>query len=540
MAHWWENKVIYQIYPKSFKDTNGDGVGDLPGIIEKLDYLEKLGIGGIWLSPIFKSPQADNGYDVSDYQDIDPLFGTLEDLDILIAEADKRGIKIILDLVLNHTSDEHHWFQEALKGEDNPYYDYYIWREGDPDNLPNDMISTFGGGPSWKYIPELDKLYFHHFHPKQPDLNWENRQMRQEIYDMINWWIDKGVGGFRLDVIDCLAKDIDNSQMVVYPDIHEIIKELSEQCFKGTDILTVGEVHSANVEEAKIWSNPDGSELSMVFQFEHSRLDQEDGKSKFDLAPLDFMELKDVLSKWQTDLNGEGWNSLFFENHDMPRIISRWGNDKEYRTESAKMFGTLIHGMQGTPYIYQGQEIGMTNFDWRDIDRYRDVESINLYHDRLAEGYDEEDIYDSLIAKGRDNSRTPVQWDDSENAGFSEGTPWIDVIENYKEINVADQEDDENSVLNHYRRLVEFRTKHPIIVYGEYELLLPEDEEVFAYRRTYEGDEVVVICNFYGNEIERPLEELVDGLDLVISSHESVDDVDTLRPYESRMYYKKA
>lgn len=539
MQHWWQDKVLYQIYPRSYKDTNGDGIGDIPGIIDKLDYLEELGIGGIWLSPIFKSPQADNGYDVADYEDIEPMLGTLSDLDELIAEADKRGIKIILDLVLNHTSDEHYWFQEALKGPDNPYYDYYIWRDGNPDVLPNDMGSTFSG-PAWTYHEEMGQWYFHQYHKKQPDLNWDNQAMRQDIYDMINRWIDKDVGGFRLDVIDHLAKDVDQGQLIRYPEIHDIIKELSENCFQGKDVLTVGEAWSATLDESKLWSNPDGSELSMVFQFEHIGLDQVEGKEKWDLFPLDFMKLKEVLSRWQVGLHNKGWNSLFFENHDVPRIISRWGNDKEHRVQSAKMFGTLIHGMQGTPYIYQGQEIGMTNAHWDDINKYRDVESLNMHADRLNRGYTEESIMESLMAKSRDNARTPMQWDASDNAGFTDGQPWIDVNDNYTEINVATQIDDEDSIFNHYKALLQFRKDYPVIVDGTYELLWADDEEVFAYRRKLDGAELIVVCNFYDNELERDVSAITEDMEVLLVSYPVIDDANTLRPYESRIYFKQA
>lgn len=534
MQHWWQDKVIYQIYPKSFKDTDGDGLGDLQGVISKLDYLENLGIGGIWLSPVFKSPQVDNGYDVSDYEDIDPIFGTMEDMQELIEKADEHNIKIILDLVLNHTSDQHRWFQEALKGPENKYFDYYIWREE-----PNGIVSSFGG-TAWTYVEDLGLYYYHHYAPEQPDLNWENEDMRHDIYKMINNWIDRGVGGFRLDVIDELAKDIDNEEIIRYPQIHDIIRELSHYCFQGKDILTVGETWSANIEEAKNWSNPDGSELSMVFQFEHSLLDQEDGKSKFDLVPLDLMDLKEVLSRWQTDLKDEGWNSLFFENHDLPRIVSRWGNDQEYREQSAKMFATLIHGMQGTPYIYQGQELGMTNPHWRDINKYEDVESINLYNERLEAGYTEAEIYDSLEAKSRDNARTPMQWDDSKHAGFTDGEPWIDLNSNYKEINAKDQVDDENSVYNHYKQLVNLRKGSKLLVYGDYELILADDPEVFAYKRSLDDEELIVICNFYEHTLDRDIEKLLDGHELIVESYEDLEDTNVLRPYESRMYYKKA
>ncbi len=534
MKHWWQDEVFYQIYPKSYKDTNGDGIGDLPGIIEELDYLQDLGIGAIWLSPIFTSPQADNGYDVADYEDVDPMFGTLEDLDELIAEADKRGIKIVLDLVLNHTSDEHYWFQEALKSKDNPYHDYYIWSDNGPDDLPNDIESAFGG-PTWKYVPHLEQWYYHHYDVKQPDLDWTNPKMRQEIYAMINRWIDRGVGGFRLDVIDEIAKDIPNKEIVRYPEIYDLIEELSANCFQrdDVDVVTVGEVWSANPERAKRWSKEDGSLLSMVFQLEHSLLDQRE--NKYDLKPLNFLELKKTFSKWQTELQEQGWGSLVWENHDLPRVVSRWGNDKELRTESAKMFATLYLGLRGTPYIYQGQEIGMTNHHWRDISKYDDVEAINLFNERTQNGYTEAEVYDSLEVKSRDNARTPMQWDDSKNAGFTTGTPWIDVTDNYKDVNVASEVNDPNSIFNHYKKLIKLRKNNDVFLNGSYELLLEDDEEVFAYKRGTDEQELLVICNFYGNTIERELEDLVGDSELVLANYD-IEDINTLKPYEARMY----
>ncbi len=534
MKHWWQDEVFYQIYPKSYKDTNEDGIGDLPGIIEKLDYLKDLGIGAIWLSPIFTSPQADNGYDVADYEDVDPMFGTLEDLDELIAEADKRGIKIVLDLVLNHTSDEHYWFQEALKGKDNPYHDYYIWSDNGPDDLPNDIESAFGG-PTWKYVPHLEQWYYHHYDVKQPDLDWTNPKMRQEIYAMINRWIDRGVGGFRLDVIDEIAKDIPNKEIVRYPEIYDLIEELSANCFQrdDVDVVTVGEVWSANPERAKRWSKEDGSLLSMVFQLEHSLLDQRE--NKYDLKPLNFLKLKETFSKWQTELQEQGWGSLVWENHDLPRVVSRWGNDKELRTESAKMFATLYLGLRGTPYIYQGQEIGMTNHHWRDISKYDDVEAINLFNERTQNGYTEAEVYNSLEVKSRDNARTPMQWDDSKNAGFTTGTPWIDVTDNYKEVNVASELKDPNSIFNHYKKLIQLRKDNDVFLNGYYELLLADDEEVFAYKRSTDEQELLVICNFYGNTIERELEDLKGDSELVLANYD-IEDINTLKPYEARMY----
>ena len=371
---WWKNAVVYQIYPKSFQDSNGDGVGDIKGIIRRLDYLADLGIDAVWISPMYCSPQNDNGYDISDYQDIDPMFGTLADMDELIAEAGKRKIRIIMDLVLNHTSDEHRWFQEAKKSRENPYHDYYVWRDGEEGIRPNDMKAVFGG-PAWEWVPEVKQYYFHQFAPEQPDLNWENPKVRREIYDMILWWMDRGAGGFRLDVIDQIAKEPDRGITNNGPRLHEFLREMSRETFQKGDLITVGEAWGATPEIAEKYSNPDGSEFSMVFQFEHIGLDQQEGKEKWDLAPLSLVKLKKCLAKWQNALHKSGWNSLFWDNHDLPRIVSRWGDDGVYRAESAKMLAAVLHGMQGTPYIYQGEELGMTNVKFKDITDYRDVET---------------------------------------------------------------------------------------------------------------------------------------------------------------------
>ena len=532
---WWRNAVVYQIYPKSFQDSDGDGIGDIPGIISRLDYLKKLGIDAIWLSPVYRSPQDDNGYDISDYQDIEPMFGTMEDMEQLFAEAKKRGIRIMMDLVLNHTSDEHRWFLEAKKSKDNPYHDYYVWRDGEEGVYPNDMNSVFGG-PAWEWVPELGQYYFHQFLPEQPDLNWENPKVRKEIYDMILWWMKKGVGGFRLDVIDQIAKEPDLGITINGPRLHEYFRELSKETFQKGDLITVGEAWGADIERAKLYSNPDGSEFSMVFQFEHIGLDQEEGKEKWDVVPLPFLKLKEVMSHWQRELHNCGWNSLFWNNHDLPRIVSRWGNDKEYRVESAKMLAILLHGMQGTPYIYQGEELGMTNVRY-DIEDYRDVEIHNMYKARIEAGYDKEDVMNSIYAKGRDNARTPMQWDDSENAGFTDGTPWIKVNDNYKEINAKSQVDDENSIFNCYRQLIKFRKEYPVFVDGDFTLLLADDENIFAYKREYAGMSMVVVCNFYGQTIDMPLTEECKDMELLISNYAKGDEA-VLRPYEARIYMK--
>ena len=548
---WWQNSVVYQIYPRSFQDSNGDGIGDIQGIIKRLDYLQELGIDAVWLSPVCKSPQDDNGYDISDYQDIDPMFGNLDDMEQLINEAKKRNIRIIMDLVLNHSSDEHRWFTEAKKSKDNPYHDYYVWRDGEEGVYPNDMNSVFGG-PAWEWVPELKQYYFHQFSVKQPDLNWENPKLRREIYDMILWWMDKGVGGFRLDVIDQIAKEPDLKITNNGPRLHEFIQELSRETFQKGDLITVGEAWGADIDRAKLYSKPDGSEFSMVFQFEHMMLDQEPGKEKWDFCPLPFVKLKKCLEKWQKELHGCGWNSLFWDNHDLPRIVSRWGNDKEYRVESAKMLATILHGMEGTPYVYQGEELGMTNVRFESIEQYQDIEIRNMYRERLEKGYAEKDIMESIYAKGRDNARTPMQWDDTENAGFTTGTPWLGVNPNYTEINARSQLHDENSVFHYYKKLIQLRKENSIFVEGDFTLLVPEDENIFAYVREYEGRKLLVAANFTDKEVECPLlkewgvpvsEDGADksrdnGAKLLIHNYNDLPSRQKLRPYEAMMWEK--
>lgn len=548
---WWQNSVVYQIYPRSFQDSNGDGIGDIQGIIKRLDYLQELGIDAVWLSPVCKSPQDDNGYDISDYQDIDPMFGNLDDMEQLINEAKKRNIRIIMDLVLNHSSDEHRWFTEAKKSKDNPYHDYYVWRDGEEGVYPNDMNSVFGG-PAWEWVPELKQYYFHQFSVKQPDLNWENPKLRREIYDMILWWMDKGVGGFRLDVIDQIAKEPDLKITNNGPRLHEFIQELSRETFQKGDLITVGEAWGADIDRAKLYSKPDGSEFSMVFQFEHMMLDQEPGKEKWDFCPLPFVKLKKCLEKWQKELHGCGWNSLFWDNHDLPRIVSRWGNDREYRVEAAKMLATVLHGMEGTPYVYQGEELGMTNVRFDSIEQYQDIEIRNMYRERLEKGYAEKDIMESIYAKGRDNARTPMQWDDTENAGFTTGTPWLGVNPNYTEINARSQLQDENSVFHYYKKLIHLRKENSIFVDGDFTLLLPEDENIFAYVREYEGRKLLVAANFTDKEVECPLlkewgvpadedgaaKSRDNGVKLLIHNYNDLPSQQKLRPYEAMIWEK--
>ncbi|GAA0367104.1 alpha-glucosidase [Alkalibacterium iburiense] len=536
---WWKNSVVYQIYPKSFQDSNGDGIGDIPGIISRLDYLEKLGIDVIWLSPVYKSPMDDNGYDISDYRAIHPDFGTMEDMDQLIAEADKRGIKIVMDLVVNHTSDEHEWFQEALKGRDNPYRDYYVWRDPVNGGPPNDLESTFSGS-AWEYDEASGQYYLHLFSKKQPDLNWENPKMRQDIYDMINFWLDKGIGGFRMDVIDNIGKVPDEKIVVNGPKLHDYLQEMNRETFSKYDVMTVGETWGATLENAKLYSDPDRHELSMIFQFEHIGLDEQENGAKWDLKDIDFVELKEVLSKWQTDIGDKAWNSLFWNNHDSPRIVSRWGNDKEYRVESAKAFAILLHFMKGTPYIYQGEEIGMTNTPISDISEANDIETINMYHERIEKGYSKEEIIESINVKGRDNGRRPVQWSSEKHAGFTTGNPWQAVNSNYTEINVEEALKDKDSIFYTYQQLVRLRKENPIVVKGSYTLLLPDHESVFAYEREYEGEKWTVVVNL---SEEKETLELGEGTVSSIISNYSREEYDLkhveLEPYEAFAYKSK-
>lgn len=533
--NWWKKAVVYQVYPKSFNDTTGSGVGDLAGITEKLDYLKELGITVIWLSPVYESPGDDNGYDISDYEQIDPAFGTMEDMEQLIAEAKKRGIYIVMDLVVNHTSDEHEWFEEAKSSRDNPYRDYYIWRDPVDGGVPNDLQSTFGGS-AWEYSEETGQYYLHLFSKKQPDLNWENPAMRQDVYQMMNFWLDKGIGGFRLDVIDLIGKQPDQLVTADGPKLHEYLQEMNEATFGHQDVLTVGETWSATVQNAKQYSNPDGSELSMVFQFEHILLDQQDDGEKWDLKPLNLVDLKRTLAKWQTELGDEGWNSLFWNNHDTPRIVSRWGNDGEYRQESAKLFAILLHLMKGTPYIYQGEEIGMTNYEMASLDDIYDIESINMYHERLAAGYSEADILTSINAKGRDHARTPMQWHgDQAHAGFTVGRPWIPVNDNFTEINVAQNLSEKDSVFATYQQLIQYRKDHDIVVKGDFQLLYPDHPAVFAYKRQWQDDAFVVFANVSEEEQTVDVAELSLN-DVIINNYDEVTVRDgqlTLEPYQA-------
>ena len=525
---WWKKSVIYQIYPRSFQDSNGDGVGDIRGIISRLDYLHELGIDAIWLSPVYQSPMDDNGYDISDYQGIAPEFGTMEDMEELIAEGHKRNIKIIMDLVLNHTSDEHFWFQEALKGPDNPYYDYYVWADE-----PNELRSTFSGS-AWEYVPHLNKYYLHQFSVKQPDLNWKNPALKQEIWDMINFWIEKGVGGFRLDVIDLIGKEPEKLITADGPTLHPLIQELNEKTFGAYDLVTVGETWSANPENAQLYSHPDRKEFSMIFQFEHVGLDQQEGKEKWDLAPLDPARLHNVLSKWQTELVGKGWNSLFWNNHDLPRAISRFGDDRPaFRELSGKMLAIYLHFMSGTPYIYQGEEIGMINTPITDINQADDIETRRMYAERIENGFTKEELITSINAKGRDNARRPMQWTGAEGAGFSTGQAWLAFGDTVKDINVEKALADKQSLFYTYQKLIALRKEYPCMSEGKYEVMETGNSSVMAYRKYDEQDDFIILVNFTSDE--QTFEVSSKGYSLFMHNYEEAAFLagQLLKPYEA-------
>lgn len=533
---WWKSSVVYQIYPRSFCDSNGDGIGDINGIRSKLWYLKELGIDVIWLSPVYASPNADNGYDISDYYGISPEYGSMEDMKDLIRECENCGIRILMDLVVNHTSDEHPWFVEAKKSKDNPYRDYYIWREGTKGSPPNELESCFGGN-AWEYSEETGEYYLHFYHKKQPDLNWENEAMRKEIWKMMNFWIDMGVGGFRMDVIDVIGKIPDQEIKENGPKLHEYLQEMNKETFGDKNLMTVGECWGADIENGSLYSDPERKELDMIFQFEQMLLDQVSGEQKWDLKPLELKQLRQAFAKWQKALEGKGWNSLFWNSHDLPRIVSRWGNDKEYRVESAKMLATVLHGMKGTSYIYQGEEMGMTNYPFSCIEDFFDVESVNMYRERKQMGYPEEEIIKSLCAKSRDNTRTPMQWDNSPSAGFTEGTPWCRVNPNYTKINAEEALKDQNSIFHYYKKLIRLRKEEPILIYGTFELFCPEDEHIFAYTREWKGKKWLVVGNFY--EKSACFDYHGKGRAL-LSNYEQASETRLeqmkLRPYEATIY----
>ncbi len=542
---WWKEAVVYQIYPRSFCDSNGDGIGDLNGITSKLDYLKELGIDVIWLSPVYKSPNDDNGYDISDYEDIMTEFGTMDDFDKMLAAAHERGIKIVMDLVVNHTSDEHPWFVESRSSKNNEKRDYYIWKEGKDGKEPTNWGSAFSG-PASKYDEKTEMYYLHLFSVKQPDLNWENPKVRKEVFDMMTRWCEKGIDGFRMDVISLISKPEgfpDAKVVGLYgdmnicangPKVHNYLKEMNEKVLSKFDIMTVGETAGVTLEEAKKYANSEGSELNMVFQFEHMGLDGE-GDFKWSTKHIPLVPLKENLTKWQLGLDEVAWNSLYFCNHDQPRIVSRLGDDSdEFREVSAKCIATCLHMMQGTPYVYQGEELGMTNTVFNSVDDFRDLESINAYKELIESGlYTKEDMFPKIAHKSRDNARTPMQWDASENAGFTAGTPWISVNPNYKKINVADQLKREDSVFNYYKKLIRLRKENEIIVYGNYELLLPEDENIFAYVRTLDNQKLLVVCNFSKTEQKFDFSGYENAKVLISNYNRGAGKDGILKPYEA-------
>lgn len=534
---WWHDAVVYQIYPRSFCDSNNDGIGDLQGIISKLDYLKNLGVNVIWLSPVYRSPMDDNGYDISDYQDIAPEFGTMADMQQLLAEAKQRDIRIIMDLVVNHTSDEHPWFQEARKSKDSPYRDYYIWRQPkEGGSAPDEQGSIFGGS-AWQYDEQTGEYYFHLFSKKQPDLNWENPKVQQEVHKMMNWWIEQGIGGFRLDVIDLIGKEIDKGITGNGPRLHPLLQEMNRATFGDKDLLTVGETWGATPEIAKLFSNPEREEFSMVFQFEHITLTWEHG-DKWNPIPLDLPAFKKVLTKWQVELENEGWNSLFWNNHDLPRVVSKYGDEGQYRVESAKMLATTLHLMKGTPYVYQGEEIGMTNVAFDSIDDYRDIETLNFYKERTENGVAPETMLAAVHENSRDNARTPMHWDNSDNAGFSTNQPWLQVNPNYPDINVAAALEDQSSIFYHYQKLIQLRKSLPVIVHGAFEPVFEDHDKVFAYVRSDEQHRLFVLNNFTAEEVVLALPESLrtDNAECIIANYEHRQQLGeelTLKPYES-------
>jgi oligo-1,6-glucosidase len=553
--HWWKESVIYQIYPRSFKDSNGDGIGDIPGIISKLDYLKELGIDVVWLSPVYKSPNDDNGYDISDYQNIMDDFGTMEDWELLLKEMHDRGLKLIMDLVVNHSSDEHQWFMESKRSKDNPYRDYYIWRPGKDGKEPNNWQSTFSGS-AWQYDENTEEYYLHIFSKKQPDLNWDNPKLRQELYDMMRFWLDKGIDGFRMDVINFISKvdglpDAPNPEGKKYvsgsryfmngPRIHDYLQEMHRETLADYDVMTVGEMPGVNVEQAKLYTDESRNEVNMVFQFEHVDLDSGPG-GKWDLKPLQLTDLKENFTKWQMGLEDIGWNSLYLNNHDQPRMVSRFGNDKQYRVESAKMLATFLHMLKGTPYVYQGEEIGMTNVRFDSIDDYKDIETLNMYDEKVnQQGEDPAKVMESIYVKGRDNARTPFQWDDSEHGGFTTGTPWIQVNPNYPQINARQAVADENSIYHYYRELIQLWKEQPIIVHGRYDILLPEDENIYVYTRTLDSQKLLVILNFTSEEqsFTLPADLQDKKSNVLVSNYEPAPEYVSsipLRPYEAIVY----
>jgi oligo-1,6-glucosidase len=536
---WWRSAVVYQIYPRSFADSNGDGIGDLPGITSRLEHLARLGVGVVWLSPVYPSPQDDNGYDISDYTGIDPVFGTLADFDELLAGVHARGMKLVMDLVVNHTSDEHPWFVESRASTDNPKRDWYWWRPA-----PATDWESFFSGPAWALDETTGEYYLHLFSRKQPDLNWENPQVRAAVYEMMRWWLARGVDGFRMDVINMISKDLAAGVFMHGPRLHEFVAEMHREALGGgAELLTVGEMPGVTVEEARLFTDPARAELDMVFQFEHVALDQ--GASKWDLIPLDLRLLKASLNRWQVGLADVGWNSLYWDNHDQPRAVSRFGSDApEHRVASAKLLATVLHLHRGTPYVYQGEELGMTNTPFAGVTDFRDIESVNYHTAALAIGRDPDEVVAALRAKSRDNARSPVQWDDSPNAGFSTGTPWSPVNPNYREINAAAQWADPGSVLQHYRAVIALRHAEPAVVHGDFTMLLPDDPVVYAFTRRLNDVELLVLANFSAAPVLAEVPDATgwDAAELVLGNlptPPAATATAALRPWEARILRRR-
>jgi trehalose-6-phosphate hydrolase len=549
---WWKKSVVYQIYPKSFNDTTGSGTGDIEGVIEKLDYLKELGVDVLWLTPIYDSPQKDNGYDIRDYYSIFHEYGTMEDVDRLLDEAHKRELKVIFDIVVNHTSTEHQWFVESKKSKDNPYRDFYIWKDPKDGKEPTNWESKFGGN-AWQYDDATGQYYLHLFDVTQADLNWENEAVRDHVYEMMNYWVDKGVDGFRLDVINLISKNQDfpedtSDGRKFYtdgPKIHDYLQDMHEQVFKDKDLITVGEMSSTSIDNCVKYTRPDRNELSMTFSFHHLKVDYPNGE-KWTKAPFDLDALKTILTDWQVGMHeGGGWNALFWCNHDQPRVVSRFGSEGKYHTRSAKMLATTLHMMQGTPYIYQGEEFGMTNPNFETIDDYRDVESLNTYRIMTERGVSKEEVLEILKQKSRDNARTPMQWNSSAHAGFTDGTPWIDVARNYEDINAEKALKDQDSIFYYYQRLIQLRKSEPIITDGKYRLILASDSDIFAYVRETDNEQLVVLNNFYDKEVTYDLTnegifaKVADVLISNMNDQQGSAETGVLRPYESVVYHIK-
>ena len=542
---WWKEGLVYQVYPRSFNDTTGNGVGDIPGVIEKLDYIKSLGVNIIWLCPVYKSPNDDNGYDIADYRNIMEEFGTMEDFDRLLDGIHERGLKLVMDLVVNHSSDEHEWFQESKKSKDNPYRDYYIWKPGVNGGPPNDWQGFFGGS-TWEYDENTDEYYLHMFTVKQPDLNWENPKLRKEVQDIVRYWFEKGVDGFRMDVISLISKRPEYANMVSPlfseavekqyangPRIHEFLQELNREVLSQYDIMTVGEGPGITLEHGLDYVGEDRNELNMVFHFDHMFMNMGDG-GRFDPLPIDFQEFKDVFTRWDEKLKDKGWGSIFLGNHDFPRMVSRFASDGPHHEKASKLLATLLMTMRGTPYVYQGDEIGMTNIHFEDPKDYKDVETINWFKALEAEGKDPKDHLQAVYDIGRDNARTPIQWTDGKNAGFTDGEPWIKVNPNYPDINVEDQERNVNSILNYFRKAIQFRKEHTTLVYGDYEPIQREHPQIYAYRRFDEMNEFLIVLNFSDETVD--FDPIITGLELLIYNYTDATEDLKMRPWEAKVF----